>query len=232
MKHFLLLLFLAAGLRAETPFWGVIFLNNRVTKRTGFSFDSPYRTIGIGLAGRQVIFRPGWWVNLRPGAVLGGGYAFALTGTRPEAPIPFFRKEHRAWEQLILTQRAGRTGFQHRFTFEQRYFGQYSAQNGEMIRTGWRPEDRFRYRIRVSHPLNDRFQVILFDELFVNFGRNIAVRHYDQNRVYAALGVNINRTNRIEFAYLWTCVQNRVPVRMVNQHSVLISLFNSSPFRK
>lgn len=233
MKHFLFFLFLAAGgLRAETPFWGILYLNNPVTKRTGFWFDGHYRTIGIGLVGQQILLRPGYWVTLRPGVVLNGGYVHAFTSTRSDAPIPFVRHEHRAWEQLILTNRAGRTNFQNRFTLEQRYFGQYVARNGEMVNTGWKPEDRVRYRLRVAHPVAERLQLVFFDEIFINFGRNVAARHYDQNRVYAALSVNLNQTNRMEFAYMWTRVQNRIPARMVDQHGILISFFNNSSLRK
>ncbi|WP_421806169.1 DUF2490 domain-containing protein, partial [Flagellimonas sp.] len=67
-------------------------------------------------------------------------------------------------------------------------------------------QHRARYRIQVTLPLTDTFFLNFYDELFINLQDNL----FDQNRLYAAFGVNITENSNIQLGYLRNQFANAV----------------------
>jgi Protein of unknown function (DUF2490) len=231
MIRLLVLLAVAAcsALHAETPFWGIYFGNHALTKRSGLWLEGQARSEGVGIAGWQTLARPGYWYAIRPWALVYGGYANVQTRTAEGQRPAFTRPEHRTWQQLILLQKAKGITFQHRFFNEQRYLSVFTPGTADQV--GWRTEDRFRYRIRGVTPLSSKMQAVYMNEILLNYGRNVAVRTFDQNRLYAGLGFTLNPTTRMEIAYNYVASQNRNPRTMVHQHGVVLALFSTARIR-
>ncbi|HHJ49566.1 MAG TPA: DUF2490 domain-containing protein, partial [Phaeodactylibacter sp.] len=98
---------------------------------------------------------------------------------------------HRIWQQFILNNRIGPLKFEHRYRIEQRW-----------VNNDFR--SRFRYRLMLFIPLNSRqieagsLFLGLYDEIFVNGEWDF----FDRNRLYGALGYQLNRTSNIQVGLL------------------------------
>lgn len=87
--------------------------------------------------------------------------------------------------------------------------------------------NRMRYRLRTEIPLsgnsseNNTWSIILLDELFINFGKNVGANVFDQNRLGALVGYKINKNVKIEAGYLNQILQQgkRVEGKPVFQYN-------------
>jgi len=103
--------------------------------------------------------------------------------------------EHRIFEQFILKDKVWEVLFEHRYRLEQRFItvGEESDPEFES-----RTDHRARYRLQVTLPLTDIFFLNFYDEIFINLQREV----FDQNRLYAALGVNVTENLSVQAGYL------------------------------
>lgn len=115
--------------------------------------------------------------------------------------------ESRIYQEALLPQKVGaRFYLTHRFRFEQRWV------EGQDTRTRWR------YAIFLNVPLNKTtlekgaFYLALYNELFVNGGRNIGdgrtVELFDRNRAYGAFGYSLTNTLRTQLGYMEQTTDN------------------------
>src|SRR5690606_3151688 len=105
----------------------------------------------------------------------------------------------------ILNHGSGRVYFNHRYRLEQRWLeNMQSNGNGEAVREGFTYLNRARYRLMVSIPLNNNtiepntLFASVYDEIFLGFGKNIALNILDQNRLYGALGYQFNEAGNVQ----------------------------------
>ena len=106
-----------------------------------------------------------------------------------------------------------------------------------------RYENRFRYMAKATFPLTKSDHPMFaafYEEIFINFGKEVAYNIFDQNRLYAALGFTVSSSVKIEAGYLYQLVQLRsldvagAPRnRIENNHTFQVGLFsNWSPTKK
>ena len=118
------------------------------------------------------------------------GYGYISTdGTFEEPAGEINSKEHRIFQQFILKNKVGEFRFEHRYRIEQRFidFGPTTD-----------TQHRARYRLQVTLPLTDVFFLNFYDELFIN----LQDEAFGQNRLYAALGLNITENSSVQLGYL------------------------------
>lgn len=105
--------------------------------------------------------------------------------------IPRFNREQRIYQELTILQKIKKLSFEHRFRFEERFL---QGIDGVSLRT--------RYRLKGIYPLdkNERWSLVLFDELFINLnaGPDGAI---DQNRVYAGINHKLTENISIDGGY-------------------------------
>src|SRR5687767_4006686 len=156
----------------------------------------------------QLLLRWGANYYLTPNVTLTGGYAYIRTHRYGNYPVAARFPEHRIWQQALVVHRLRpRAALQHRYRLEQRYLGQTGPAK-------WRYENRFRYMLRADFTLTQRdnrpdWYIGTYNELFVNFGRNVAANVFDQNRAYVALGKSAGRVGRLEIGYMNQLLQQR-----------------------
>lgn len=169
---------------------------------------------------QQSLLRTGVNYAVKKDVSLNVGYAFADTDSYGDYANAF--SEHRIYEQIILKNPIGKVDVSHRFTLEQRFLEKFSTQNGE-TNTDWVFLNRMRYRVRTEIPIyknstdNNSWSIILLDEVFVGFGKNVAVNVFDQNRLAALVGYKVNKNVKIEAGYLSQILQQG---KRVNDKSV------------
>lgn len=101
------------------------------------------------------------------------------------------KKEFRVWQQVIFNQYYSRVKFEHRFRIEERWI------NKEF-------NNRFRYRITVAIPLNNKKIIpktaflIGFNEIFLT----TKPPHFLRNRAYIGIGYQFNKVLTAQVGWL------------------------------
>lgn len=171
---------------------------------------------------QQSLLRVGVNYAVRKEVSLNAGYAFAETDSYGDYPNASAFSEHRIFEQIVLKNPIGKVDVSHRFTLEQRFIEKFSTVNG-VTDTDWVFLNRIRYRIRTEIPVhknspdNNSWSIILQDEVFVGFGKNVGTNVFDQNRLATLIGYKLNKNVKIEAGYLSQILQQS---KRVNEKSV------------
>lgn len=208
--------------------WFMYFGDHAVSQRWGVHLEGQWRRADIGTEWQQLLLRPGVNYQLRPNLMLTAGYGYVRTHPYGDFPSAARFPEHRTYEQVLWTQRAGRIPIQHRLRLEQRWVGQ--TQGGPIA--SWQYRNRFRYMLRGDIPLRGRTYLGLYDELFLAFGRNRGPQSVDQNRAYGALGYNLGKPGRIEVGYMHQYVPQRNGIVKEHNHTLQVAFYSKLPFTR
>jgi hypothetical protein len=210
----LLLCFSAPAAHAQTPSnlrvsdpnanaWLMYFSDARLSERWGVHTEAQWRRAELGQRPLQNFFRAGANYYTNQNLMLTAGYAYALTFPYGDFPVAEKFPERRIYEQLLLKNAHGPVQVAHRFRQEQRWLRR-------PLQSEYTYLNRTRYQVRAAVALRRPSAGILphtpylavSDEVFVNFGRNVARNIFDQNRAYAALGYQFTKALALELGYL------------------------------
>lgn len=204
--------------------WLGTFVDHALTPRTALWFDGQWRRMGIGADPQQLLLRPGVQVTLAPGVRIAGGYAYIATAPYGEVPTPTPLREHRAWQQLLLSHRAGSLALTHRYRWEQRWLAPVGASG--IGRFAYQQRARYMVRAQGDLPalrLGDRPVLgFVWNELLMPVGHSTAAARLTQNRIAAGVGVPAGARQRLEVSYLnlW----NALPGPDVNEVNHTLSI--------
>jgi hypothetical protein len=190
---------------------------------------------------QQGLLRTGVNFAIRKDISINAGYAFAETFPYGNYPVATAFPEHRIFEQVVIKNPVGKLDINHRFTLEQRFVGKVVFQNGSK-ETDYTFLNRMRYRIRAELPLNkdklgeNVWSILLLDEIFIGWGKNIGANIFDQNRLAFLVGYKLNQKLKFEAGYLNQILQqgkrvNDKPVFQYN-NGFVIATYLSVDFTK
>lgn len=142
------------------------------------------------------------------------GYAWVETYPYGEIPLNKFGKtftEHRIYQMALITDKIGLVDISHRFMLEQRFVGAFATAETKKEDT-WNYMNRLRYMARLQIPFKKNATVkfpyaVVYDEIFIGFGKNVGENIFDQNRMGILLGYKFSNTINIEAGYLSQIVQ-------------------------
>jgi hypothetical protein len=223
----------------NTNTWFMYFGNHKFSDHFGLHAEVQWRRNDFFSKNQQVLLRTGldYYLNNNHGRFT-VGYAFIQTYPYGEFAVPNAFPEHRIWEQFLTSQKLGRVQLSHRYRLEQRMIG--NASTGE-FKDG-RYENRMRYMAKATINISKGDRPIFlaaYDEIFLNFGEEVAYNLFDQNRLYGALGFTLSPSMKLELGYLYQAVQLRsldlssTPRnRIENNHTLQVALFSSLTFFK
>lgn len=199
----------------------------------GAHLEGQWRRHDIATEWQQLLIRPAVNYSVHANIILTVGYGFIATSRYGDFPVAVPFPEHRVFEQAQVTQKIGRVNTSHRYRSEQRELGELAvASNGDRRLTGWRHENRFRYMYRALIPIKGKWSLALYDEIFVNFGKNVAANTFDQNRAYAAIAYTLPKKSRLEVGFMEQSVQQRSGRVIENNHTLMVSIYSAMPFGK
>lgn len=178
---------------------------------------------------QQSFYRPAVNYDLKPWLQLSGGYAYAKTYPYGDFPVRQAFDEHRLHQQATLKHQAGRVKFAHRLRHEQRWIDvQQDVAEGPLPHQHWRLQQRFRWQARADIPITKRYYVGLYNEAMVHVPPNRAPKLLDQNRAYAAFGIQAAKSLKVEIGYLnQYLIQRNGRVHEVN-HSFQLAFFSNA----
>lgn len=196
--------------RHQDAMWVGGFVDQPVSKRTALWFDGSWRRMDLGEEPQQLLLRPGVQFTLTPGVRVAAGYAWVATQPYGSLPIANPTREHRTWQQLSLSHKAGAFTVSHRFRLEQRWVHPLLVVAGSDEREDGPTtyQNRVRYMPRGQANLGSLKvggrPVIgyVWDELLMPLGGPTQTFTIGQNRASVGVGIPLSATMRTEVGYM------------------------------
>lgn len=171
--------------------WYMLFTNNRVSEKLSIHAEVQYRNYEFADNFNQLLLRTALNYHISDNAMASFGYGFISTDpTFPEPDGEENISEHRIYQQFVLRNSVGKFKFSHRYRLEQRFIDNPLSGNDT--------QHRARYFLRVTYPLNDKWFLTAYDEVFINLQEPI----FGQNRLYGAVGYNFSKNLSTQMGYL------------------------------
>ena len=116
----------------------------------------------------------------------------------------FIQGEYRPFQQLILYNNFSGVKLDHRYRLEQRWIQRISEDGQE---DGYAFNYRIRYKLAVGVPLKlkgkeTRWSLYADNEIMVNFGEEVFINLFDQNRFSFGIGYQVNKDIKLQLGYM------------------------------
>jgi len=218
--------------------WLVYNGNHKLSDKWGLHLELQWRRSRIVLDNQQLLTRVGLNYYLNGQVSITAGYCYAITYPYGAFAAKCMFPENRIWEQINLKSSIGIVEVINRFRLEQRYI------NSPVLEDGiYEPGDavytnRARALIRFYVPLKGKTiedrscYVSGFNEVYINFGKNVGFNILDQNRVYLGIGYKMPKVGRLEIGYLNQLILKSDGIKVEKNHTIQVSLTSTIEFRK
>ncbi|SFQ53513.1 DUF2490 domain-containing protein [Hymenobacter arizonensis] len=190
--------------------WYVYEGDHALGERWQIHTEYQLRRINFITDRQQSLLRAGFAYKVMPRFKVGGGYTRLVThpyGDHPVADAGSY-PEQRFYEDVELSDEVGRFALEQRIRLEQRWIGVPGASGSLGNSAVWNRQNRVRYQLALAFPLqgptldDGEWYLTAFDEVFLNFGREITTNVFNQNRIGGGLGYRVHDNFRLEFQYL------------------------------
>lgn len=218
--------------------WLVYSGDHKFSKKWGIHLDVQWRRNKFFTDPQQIVIRTGINHHFNNQVVVTAGYAFAESYPFGEFPIAATFTENRIWEQVQLKNQLSSVEWSSRYRLEQR-FSHLPVRTGNAYKSG--PSvytNRMRILNRFSLPLKGKviedrsFYISAYDEVFINFGKNVGYNILDQNRAAFSLGYKIPNAGRVEVGYLYQLSMKSDGIKIENNHTLQIAFYSTFNFFK
>jgi hypothetical protein len=218
--------------------WFMYFGDHKFSSKWGLHVEAQLRRNDIISKPQQLLLRTGLNYHLSDNAFITVGYCFVETYPYGELPVKASYPENRFWEQLQIKTQLKSIEWTNRLRLEQR-FSKLPVLEGSSYKPGTAIyTNRFRLLNRFSIPLKGKsiidksFYISCYDEVFINFGKQVALNVFDQNRAYLAFGYKIKNLGRLEMGYMFQSIQKGNAVNMEQNHTLQLGLSSTLDFFK
>ena len=174
--------------------WLMYFGTHKISEKYSLHYETQLRNYEVISNFNQLLPRVGLNYHIDESSIVTAGYAFIPT--QNEFDKGWGKEmvtENRIWEQFILRNSINRVKIRHRYRFEQRW-----VKAGDITTY----KNRARYMLSVKLPISKNEESPLFISLYDEIFLNISDDTFDQNRLFAALGYQVNKQMNIQFGYL------------------------------
>lgn len=224
----------------NTNAWFMYFSSFRISNKIGLYAEAQLRRANKLKSPQQLLLRTGINYYFNSSLLFTAGYCFVETHPYGEFPAKSKYPENRFWEQFQIKTGLNRVEWISRLRLEQRLsklpvaapdFVTYEP--GASVYT-----NRIRLMNRFSFPFigkeikNRSLYLSIYDELFINFGKNVGLNYLDQNRAYIALGYVIPKIGRLELGYMEQTIIKSDAIKIEDNHTLQIALTTNLDFRK
>jgi hypothetical protein len=247
MKRILLTVFLGFGwtfgwtqrqYTTNTDAWLMYFGDHKVASRWGVHVEAQWRRNQLIVNPQQLLLRTGINYHFTANAFGTVGYCFVETYPYGEFAAKSTFPEHRLWQQIQFKSQMERLEVVSRIRLEQRFI-----HNPVQVSTSYKAgkavySNRFRMLYRASFPFKGKsiidksWYASIYNEVFVNFGKNVGLNIFDQNRAYIAIGYKYPRLGRIEVGLMDQIIVKADGKRIENNPTLQVGLTSNIDFYK
>ena len=174
--------------------WLMYFGTHKISEKYSLHYETQLRNYEVISNFNQLLPRVGLNYHIDESSIVTAGYAFIPT--QNEFDKGWGKEmvtENRIWEQFILRNSINRVKIRHRYRLEQRW-----VKAGDITNY----KNRARYMLSLKLPISKNEESPLFISLYDEIFLNISDNPFDQNRLFAALGYQVNKQMNIQFGYL------------------------------
>lgn len=186
----------------------------------GAMLDVQHRRVDFLRNTSQHLIRPGITYQLGNEFSITLGTAVFWHNISSNSEEPVYRTEIRPFQFLQWHQSFPAFKLKHKFRFEQRF--NRKTDQGEVI-SGYNFNYRAGYRLEVVYPLAEHIVLNAYDELMINFGKQIIGDHLDQNRIYIGLRYNKNSFT-YKAGYMWLISPLKEDPEFENSHILRVGV--------
>ena len=198
--YLICIVFISNNVKGQNPAenelgnWLMYFGTHKISEKYSLHYETQLRNYEIISNFNQLLPRVGLNYHIDESSIVTAGYAFIPT--QNEFDKGWGKEmvtENRIWEQFILRNSINRVKIRHRYRLEQRW-----VKAGDITTY----KNRARYMLSVKLPISKNEESPLFISLYDEIFLNISDNPFDQNRLFAALGYQVNKQMNIQLGYL------------------------------
>ncbi len=206
----------------------------------GAHLEYQERRSDFGLHNQQNLARVGFNYYLLQNVFITTGYCFVQTYPYGAFAVLTEFSEHRPYQQLQINNILAKVETVSRFRLEQRWsYLPFLNTDGTVERNKIATyTNRVRWMQRFSVPLSKEgivdnvYYLTAFDEIFINFGKNVQKNIFDQNRAFFGLGYKIKNFGRLELGYLNHLLFRADGVRVEYNHTISLTALANFGFKR
>jgi predicted porin len=139
------------------------------------------------------------------------GYVYTWNYKYGKQPAAFANNEHRIWQQISYKHSLWKLKIDHRIRLEQRFIQVHSYDNNDaVIEEGYsNKQNRLRYRFMARMPINGStfspktYFITVYEEAFISWGDPVTFHEPDQNRLFAGLGYQVDKSLTLQAGFLY-----------------------------
>jgi hypothetical protein len=214
--------------------WVAYFNQTRLTNKWGLWLDVHYRmTDNFADRPFQLLIRPGvtYFIKDNLRATLGYG----LIEHYPAKGLHTTRTEQRIWQQIAWSQKYPGLATTQWLRLEERY--NVKIANDAKV-GGYTYTWRTRYNFSFFVPLKGKEMapkvpyVMLQNELFLSFGKNVVYNTFDQNRLFIGMGYQFSSHLNAQLGYMNVFQQNASGNDYFFTNTIRLYVYHSVDLRK
>lgn len=219
--------------------WLVYSGNHKFSKKFGLHLEYQLRRSNFLINKQQHLPRVGLIYYLNEQVRFTVGYAFIQSqpygNFAPQIAFP----EHRIWQQLQILNKYKWIDVQHRFRLEQRFVKLPLKIDEQWTLGDLVYSNRVRYLFKATFNIFSNkesslknIHLVAQNEVFINFGKNVKLNIFDQNRCYVAIGYRIPKLGSIELGYMEQSLLRADGVRLERNHTLQVAVISNLEFSK
>ena len=198
--YLICIVFISNNVKGQNPAenelgnWLMYFGTHKISEKYSLHYETQLRNYEVISNFNQLLPRVGLNYHIDESSIVTAGYAFIPT--QNEFDKGWGKEmvtENRIWEQFILRNSINRVKIRHRYRLEQRW-----VKAGDITTYKNRARYMFSVKLPISKNEESPLFISLYDEIFLNISDN----PFDQNRLFAALGYQVNKQMNIQLGYL------------------------------
>lgn len=185
--------------------WYTLIVSPKINEKLSGHIELQWRRNHVITSWQQSLVRAGLTYKLNSQVALQAGYGWSETFPYSEHFVAGVRKtfpEHRIYEQVVLTNFINKVKLSNRLRIEQRWNGVFTSLDDKTPHFLYLNRVRFMPRIDVPLDKKNKLYAALYDEIFVQFGKNVGQNVLDQNRIGIVAGYTFSKKLRLEGGFI------------------------------
>jgi hypothetical protein len=196
--------------------WLMYFGTHKISEKYSLHYETQLRNYEVISNFNQLLPRVGLNYHIDESSIVTAGYAFIPTQNEFDKGWgEEMVTENRIWQQFILKNVVGRIKIRHRYRLEQRWIKNEAFNSYK---------NRARYMLSLKVPISKNEESPLFISLYDEIFLDISSTPFDQNRLFAALGYQVNKQMNFQVGYL----RHRSGVLNLNRLQIAVFLTTGS----
>lgn len=215
--------------------WLGYFNQTRVTDKFGFWVDLQLRTKEDFFDNLSVsLNRFGLTYYLTDNTKLTAGYAYVVA--YPEDNRKVSIPEHRPWQQVQWNTKYGKKRMMQWIRLDERY--RRRLVNDSTLADAYSFNYKLRYNLFYDIPLSRKgivpkaLSFVINDEVHINFGRQIVLNTFDQNRFYLGFKYQLSEHSNLQLGYMNVFQQLAAGNRYRSINTARLFFFKNLDLRK